>query len=207
MPLKKVGEIKKDEKINEASKAKVDLPVIEDKMQIKNTQNPKVVFQDSDNKNGNATNNHDVVPVEGVLEIMPDGYGFLRHERLLPGAGDIYVSQSQIKRFGLRIGDYLKGQARSPRENEKYQGLLKVEEVNGAEPEKSLNRPVFSRLTPIYPNQKIILETSREIFSTRIIDLISPIGKGQRSMIVSPPKAGKTYLFKDIAKGIIPRYT
>src|SRR3989339_476359 len=202
MPLKKVGEIKKDEKINEASKAKVDLLVIEDKMQIKNTQNPKVVFQDSDNKNGNATNNHDVVPVEGVLEIMPDGYGFLRHERLLPGAGDIYVSQSQIKRFGLRIGDYLKGQARSPRENEKYQGLLKVEEVNGAEPEKSLNRPVFSRLTPIYPNQKIILETSREIFSTRIIDLISPIGKGQRSMIVSPPKAGKTYLFKDIAKGM-----
>lgn len=159
-------------------------------------------FNKANSDSGVNQSNGDTVLVTGVLEIMPDGYGFLRQERLLPGPGDIYVSQSQIKRFGLRIGDMIEGQARSPRENEKYQGLLKVEKVNGSDPEKSVGRPHFSKLTPIYPNEKIRLETAKEIISTRIIDLIAPIGKGQRAMIVSPPKAGKTYLFKEIAGGM-----
>lgn len=140
--------------------------------------------------------------VKGILEVMPDGYGFLRQGSLLPGPGDIYVSQSQIKRFGLRVGDAIEGYARDPRENEKYQGLLKIEKVNDMEPEKAFKRVNFDKLTPIYPNEKIVLETTKDIYSTRIIDLISPIGKGQRSMIVSPPKAGKTFLYKDIAKGM-----
>ncbi|HEX8684663.1 MAG TPA: transcription termination factor Rho [Ardenticatenaceae bacterium] len=138
----------------------------------------------------------------GVLETMQDGIGFLRSERLLPSADDVYVSQSQIRRFGLRTGDLVIGQVRQPKENEKYFGLVRVEAVNGVDPEVAKRRPNFVDLTPIFPNQQLILSTSPNILSTRLLDMLAPIGRGQRGMIVSPPKAGKTTILKEIANGM-----
>ena len=138
----------------------------------------------------------------GVLEIIQDGIGFLRSDHLLPGADDVYVSQSQIRRFGLRTGDMVIGQVRPPKETEKYYGLLRVEAVNGLDPEVAKKRPDFERLTPIFPNRMIKLETDRHILATRLLDILSPIGRGQRGLIVSPPKAGKTTVLKQIANGI-----
>ncbi|MGI6327003.1 MAG: transcription termination factor Rho [Saccharofermentanales bacterium] len=138
----------------------------------------------------------------GVLEIMPDGYGFLRKENYLQGNRDIYVPPQYIRRFGLRPGDYISGPVKLQRENDRYQALLYIKEVNGQPPEKMLRRPHFDRLTPIYPDQRFVLETTRNELSTRIIDLVAPIGKGQRGMIVSPPKAGKTILLQKIANAI-----
>jgi len=142
----------------------------------------------------------------GILEIVDDGYGFLRGESLLPGQNDVYVSQSQIRRFGLRTGDYVTGQVRAPKDSEKYYGLLRVENVNGLDPEVAKNRPYFENLTAIFPNQVIDLETPSPDLSGRLINLISPIGRGQRGLIVSPPKAGKTFLLKAIAAGIAANY-
>jgi len=142
----------------------------------------------------------------GVLEIVSDGIGFLRSDHLLPGPEDVYVSQSQIRRFGLRTGDFVVGQVRPPKETEKYYGLLKVEAVNGLDPEASKDRPWFERLTPIFPNKQFKLETKPNILATRLIDLIAPIGRGQRGLIVSPPKAGKTTILKRIANGITENY-
>ncbi len=142
----------------------------------------------------------------GILEIMEDGFGFLRQERFLPGPDDIYVSQSQIRRFGLRTGDRVSGQVRPPKENEKYFSLLRVEVVNGMDPEVARRRPHFDSLTPIFPRQLIDLETAPNVLSTRLLNLVSPIGRGQRGMIVSPPKAGKTMLLKAIANGITANY-
>jgi transcription termination factor Rho len=139
----------------------------------------------------------------GFLEVSDDGnYGFLRGERMLPGPHDIYVSQSQLRRFALRPGDYVTGQVRQPRDNEKYYGLLKVEAVNGMDPETARRRPHFENLTAIFPNQQLKLETTPDNLTHRLIDLIAPIGRGQRGLIVSPPKAGKTMLLKNIANGI-----
>ena len=142
----------------------------------------------------------------GILEIVDDGYGFLRGESLLPGQNDVYVSQSQIRRFGLRTGDYVTGQVRPPKDSEKYYGLLRVETVNGVDPEVAKQRPHFGDLTAIFPNQMIDLETPSADLSGRLINLISPIGRGQRGLIVSPPKAGKTFLLKAIAAGIAANY-
>jgi transcription termination factor Rho len=142
----------------------------------------------------------------GVLEIVQDGIGFLRSDHLLPGPEDVYVSQSQIRRFGLRTGDMVVGQVRPPKETEKYYGLLRVEAVNGLDPEVAKSRPYFDRLTPIFPDERITLETSKNILATRIIDLLAPIGRGQRGLIVSPPKAGKTTILKQIANGITTNY-
>jgi len=139
---------------------------------------------------------------DGVLEIIEDGFGFLRGERFLPGSDDIYVSQSQIRRFGLRTGDRVSGQVRPPKDNEKFFSLLRVEAVNGIDPETARKRPSFDTLTPIFPLELIDLETQPNILATRILNLIAPIGKGQRGLIVSPPKAGKTLLLKSIANGI-----
>ncbi len=138
----------------------------------------------------------------GILEIVDDGYGFLRGESLLPGSSDVYVSQSQIRRFGLRTGDYVTGQVRAPKDSEKYYGLLRVDNVNGLDPEVAKNRPHFEDFTAIFPNEMIDLETPSADLSGRLINLISPIGRGQRGLIVSPPKAGKTFLLKAIAAGI-----
>ncbi|MCS6918968.1 MAG: hypothetical protein NZM28_04290, partial [Fimbriimonadales bacterium] len=129
----------------------------------------------------------------GVLEILPDGWGFLRrHPNLQSVSEDVYVSQSQIKRFGLRTGDMVFGVARPPKEGEKYYGLLRVEAINGAPADEVRRRKDFEQLTPLYPNQRLVMETTPENISGRIIDLIAPIGKGQRALIVAPPKAGKT---------------
>ncbi len=142
----------------------------------------------------------------GVLEIMPEGIGFLRANSLLPGREDVYVSQSQIRRFGMRTGDFVIGQVRPPKETEKYFSLLRVEAVNGLDPEAAKHRPRFETLTPIFPNQMFDLETKPEILTTRLLNLVAPIGRGQRGLIVSPPKAGKTTVLKQIANGITHNY-
>src|SRR5215207_193693 len=142
----------------------------------------------------------------GVLEIVDDGIGFLRAEKYLPGPEDIYVSQTQIKRFNLRTGDMVVGQVRAPKDSEKYYGLLRVESVNGQNPEEAKNRPHFEDLTPIFPLERFDLETNPRILSTRLLNLIAPIGRGQRGLIVSPPKAGKTTVLKDIANAISENY-
>jgi transcription termination factor Rho len=142
----------------------------------------------------------------GVLEIVQEGIGFLRAEHLLPGPNDVYVSQSQIRRFGLRTGDLVIGHVRPPKDTEKYYGLLRVEAVNGLDPEIAKRRPQFESLTPIFPNRHIKLETRSDILTTRLLDLVAPIGRGQRGLIVSPPKAGKTTVLKQIANGITANY-
>ena len=139
---------------------------------------------------------------EGILEILPDGYGFLRAENYLPGVNDIYISPSQIRRFYLKTGDLVRGNLRIPKENEKFSALLYVTAVNGDSPEVIQNRPNFEDLTPIFPEEKLRLETSQNELAARLIDLVSPLGKGQRGMLVAPPKAGKTVLLKKIAKAI-----
>ncbi len=138
----------------------------------------------------------------GMLEIIGDGYGFLRQNGLRPSPGDVYVSPSQIRRFALRTGDQVMGQVRPPKDGEKYFGLLRVEAVNGLDPEETKRRPVFEHMTPIYPDSMIKLETTSKNLSQRLVDLLAPIGRGQRGLIVSAPKAGKTILLKNIADGI-----
>jgi transcription termination factor Rho len=138
----------------------------------------------------------------GTLESLSEGYGFLRPSGLLPSSNDIYVSASQIRRFGLRNGDVVWGIIRPPKEQEHYEALLRVENVNFTDPEAARKRPQFESLTPIFPDEKLNLETERKIVSTRIVDLFAPIGKGQRALIVSPPKAGKTTLLKNLANAI-----
>ena len=160
------------------------------------------VLQAQTEKDGN-------IFADGVLETMDDGYGFLRGETMLPTVNDVYVSQSQIRRFALRTGDLVTGQVRPPKDSEKYYGLLRVEAVNGLDPEIARQRPAFENLTAVFPDQQIMLEAGRagmDDLSQRVIDLISPIGRGQRALIVSPPKAGKTFLLKAIAHGIMANY-
>ena len=138
----------------------------------------------------------------GVLEVMPDGYGFLRQEDFFSSGDDIYISASQIRRFGLRTGDLVAGKVRAPKDSEKYKALLHVFSVNSRPPEEASKRSSFSTLTPIHPNSRLKLEVSQNLYPPRIIDLFAPIGKGQRGMIVSPPKAGKTILLKQLANCI-----
>ena len=138
----------------------------------------------------------------GVLTLADDGFGFLRGERMLPGPNDVYVSQSQVRRFGLRPGDYVTGQVRQPKSSEKYYGMLRVDAVNGLDPEEAKRRPDFDALTPIFPNRMLRLETDQHELSQRVVDIFAPIGRGQRGLLVSPPKAGKTMLLKSIAHGI-----
>jgi len=143
----------------------------------------------------------------GILETLSDGYGFLRQDSLLPGSNDVYVSQSQIRRFGLRNGDMVAGQGRPPRNSEKYYSLLRVEAINDLNPELAKERPTFGSLTPVFPNRLINLETPVDDLSTRLLNLIAPIGRGQRGLIVSPPKAGKTILLKSIANAATSNYS
>jgi transcription termination factor Rho len=142
----------------------------------------------------------------GILEIMQEGYGFLRTSGYLPGQEDIYVSPSQIKRFGLRVGDEVLGQVRAPKDNEKYYALLRVEAVNGLDPEQARSRPDFEKLTPVFPHERLNLELPQSDLTVRIVDLFSPIGKGQRAMLVSPPKAGKTTLLKKIGQSVVQNH-
>ena len=138
----------------------------------------------------------------GILSIVNDGYGFLRQDGANAASSDVYVSQSQIRRFGLRTGDHIVGQVRPPKDGERYFGLIRVEEVNGVKPDAARDRPKFESLTPIFPLDQLRLETDPRNLSTRLIDLVAPIGRGQRGLIVSPPKAGKTSILKEIAEGI-----
>jgi transcription termination factor Rho len=145
-------------------------------------------------------------PVSGILEVLPDGYGFLRGHNYLSGPRDIYVSPSQIRRFNLKTGDKIVGKGRIQKEGEKFQALLYVLSVNGESPDMAQRRKPFEQLTPIFPDKRITLETEPKELSPRLIDLIAPIGKGQRGLIVSPPKAGKTILLKKIANAITQKY-
>ena len=140
----------------------------------------------------------------GVLDMMPDGWGFLRRDNYLPSPEDVYVSQSQVKRFNLRPGDTVFGQVRLPKEGEKYKGMLRVESINSfaTQSQEMLRRKLFDELTPLYPNERLKIETTTENIPGRMVDLLSPIGKGQRALIVSPPKAGKTTMMKAIANAI-----
>jgi transcription termination factor Rho len=142
----------------------------------------------------------------GILDIVDEGYGFMRRHGLLPGPDDVYVSSSQVRRFALRVGDRVSGAVRSPRDQEKYWGLIRVDSVNGVDVETASRRPVFNDLTPVHPDELINLESDPKNLSQRLVNLVNPIGKGQRALIVSPPKAGKTMLLKAMANGITANY-
>ena len=149
------------------------------------------------NNSTNAYPSSETVAVSGALEVLND-FGILR----VGDGQDVYVSQSQIRRFGMRVGDVVTGVARPPKEGERYLSLLRVEKIDGADPEKARTRPLFEKMTPVFPNERLKLETKSDLLGTRIVDLFSPIGKGQRGMVVSPPYAGKTWLIKEIANGL-----
>jgi transcription termination factor Rho len=142
------------------------------------------------------------VEIEGILDVLPEGYGFIRTSGYLPGDADVYCSMSQIRRFELRRGDMVKGTVRPPKDNEKYPALLRVSQINGQDPEATKSRARFKDLTPIFPDDRFRLEHGGSFLTARVIDLVAPIGKGQRGLIVSPPKAGKTTVLKDIAAAI-----
>lgn len=165
-------------------------------------QTAREVIEESIEEVSEELTRNERVKGEGILEIMADGYGFLRAQNFMRGENDIYVSISQIRRFNLKTGDWIEGDIRKPKEGEKAGALLYVHKVNGDRPEKAKYRPNFETLTPVFPKERLQLESDSEILSTRIIDLMAPIGKGQRGLIVAPPKAGKTVLLKQIANAI-----
>ena len=196
-----VSKLKKDELIKLLS----EMP--EEKEQkvekVEKEKNEKTVKDNSDQGNGTykVTNADDQI-IEGILEVLPDGYGFLRGENYLSTPKDVYISPVQIRRFRLDKGDKIKGIARPPKEGEKFPALIYVGEVNGEAPEKAYRRTKFDDLIPIYPTEKLSLETDPKDYATRLMDLMCPVGKGQRGMIVAPPKVGKTTLLKKIANSI-----
>lgn len=197
-----VSKLKKDELIkllSEQESEKVTKKV-EENLEVKVEENNKKT-QSSDNGTYKVTNADDQI-IEGILEVLPDGYGFLRGENYLSTPKDVYISPVQIRRFKLDKGDKIKGIARQPKEGEKFPALIYVGEVNGEAPEKAYRRTKFDDLIPIYPTDKLRLETDSKDYATRIMDLMSPVGKGQRGMIVAPPKVGKTTLLKKIANSI-----
>ena len=212
--IKGAATMKKSEVVEamlaEDEKDKAATGTAETKEAVKNTEETK---EESTPKNYRADNAYDStmypveldsgIPAEGILEVMPDGYGFIRSANYLPGDNDIYVAPSQIRRFGLKTGDILCGNKRIKTQQEKFQALLFVKTINGYTPEESAKRPAFEDMTPIFPDDRIRMETAGCSVAMRVMDLISPVGKGQRGMIVSPPKAGKTTLLKEVAKSVL----
>ena len=210
--IKNISKLKKEELINilEQINQKSENNIIEEN--TNNFENKKYDYADEDSEEENELgvaeseisyqiNNEEDEIIEGILDVLPDGYGFLREDNFLSTPKDIYISPVQIRRFKLETGDLVKGIARC-KEGEKFPSLIFVGEVNGEHPEKAIKRKRFDELTPIYPCERLKLETTSTKYATRIIDLISPIGKGQRGQIVAPPKVGKTTLLKEIANSI-----
>lgn len=198
--VKEIKEVKETKEVNDYKEVKV----------VKDTKDSRD-FSNMDSqvtKRPSATNNNEIEQLdsgetkEGILEVLPDGYGFIRCDNFLPGEHDVYVSPAQIRRFNLKTGDIVVGNTRIRNQNEKFSALLFVKSVNGMHPAEAQKRKKFEELTPIFPNERIHLETPSAGIAMRMVDLVSPIGKGQRGMIVSPPKAGKTTLLKQIAKSI-----
>ena len=183
---------KTDEELQEMAR---ELGLLEDGSAPKREGLMMDVLRALSERNGN-------VMAAGILSVTNEGYGFLKSNDNGAGSGDVYVSQSQIRRFNLRNGDQIGGQVRPPKDGERYFSLVRVEAVNGVEPDAARDRPKFEKLTPIFPEERIPLEVTRAGLSTRLIDLVSPIGRGQRGLIVSPPKAGKTTILKQIANAI-----
>ena len=206
--VKNVSKLKKEELIDfltnatEESIDKTNENLIEDDGIITTNYYEKEEKAENNSSSGYKITNEEDEIVEGILEVLPDGYGFLRGENYLSTPKDVYISPVQIRRFKLDKGDKIKGIARLPKEGEKFPALIYVGEVNGEAPEKAYRRTKFDDLIPIYPNERIKLETSSNEYSMRIRDLMCPIGKGQRGMIVAPPKVGKTTLLKKIANSI-----
>ena len=196
MGLKNISKLKKDELIQLIKTE--EAPSNEEKTEVKENE---VKEKEEQNSRYKVTNEEDEI-VEGILEVLPDGYGFLRGDNYLSSPKDVYISPIQIRRFRLDTGDKIKGISRMPKEGEKFPALIFVGEVNGETPEKAFTRRKFDDLTPIYPEQRLRLETKPNEYAMRIIDLICPVGKGQRGMIVAPPKVGKTTLLKKIANSI-----
>ena len=178
---------------------------LEDISKLKKADLIEKIFEASE-KATEKTNKDETEVAEGILEVLPDGFGFLRSDNYLSGAQDIYVSPTQIRRFNLKTGDKLCGITRAPKEGEKFKALIFVNTVNDDKLEVAINRKSFDQLVPIYPDEPLKLETTRQETATRLIDLIAPIGKGQRGMIVAPPKAGKTVLLKKVANAITENY-
>lgn len=197
--VKEKTENRKEEKREEKRENKGERP--EERREEKREKKPtRVITQD-----GIEIENPELdsgISANGILEVMGDGYGFIRSENYLPGENDVYVSPSQIRRFGLKTGDVICGNTKVKTQQEKFSALLYIKSINGCHPSVIIKRPNFEDLTPIFPNERIRLETSKSAVAMRIMDLVSPIGKGQRGMIVSPPKAGKTTLLKQVARAV-----
>lgn len=174
----------------------------EELLKLISEQNPTSELPEPVEKTDNGKVRTETVEVEGILELCEDGYGFLRSENYLTGTDDVYVAQAQIRRFRLKTGDVLRGIARLPRENERFRALLYVNTVNGDKPDVSIRRIPFENLTPVYPTERMHMGHNPTDYAMRLVDMIAPIGKGQRGMIVSPPKAGKTTVLKQIAQSI-----
>ena len=210
--LSGLREIAKNLDIKSVTKYKKDELIILIKSNLDKNNSCDIAKKDTSERieNDNIRNNKEYLDkidensddVEGVLEILPDGFGFLRGSNYLSTENDVYVSPSQIRRFNMRTGDKVKGITRSPKAGEKFKALLYVKTINDESPETATKRKAFETLTPIYPQERLTLETNQVNISTRLVDLISPIGKGQRGLIVAPPKAGKTSLLKSIANSI-----
>ena len=196
---KNVSKLKKDDLVEYLQNLSVENNNEEEEKEIISNSKDN---QEHENNSGYKLTNEDDKIVEGILEVLPDGYGFLRGDNYLSTSDDVYISPVQIRRFRLDKGDKVKGIARMPKEGEKFPALIYVGEVNGDAPEMAYRRKKFDDLIPIHPNERIRLETTPNEYAMRIIDLMSPIGKGQRGMIVAPPKVGKTTLLKKIANSI-----
>ena len=198
--LAELKELAKEKGLKNISKLNKDelFELLNEENKVEETKASNI---NNDSERYKVTNEEDSI-VEGILEVLPDGYGFLRGDNYLPTPKDVYISPIQIKRFRLNTGDMIKGISRNPKEEEKFPALIFVGEVNGQSPENAYRRKSFDDLTPIYPNERLKLETVQNEYAMRVIDLVSPVGKGQRGMIVAQPKVGKTTLLKKIANSI-----